>query len=145
MHVLLSIRPQFARLIFQGTKKYEYRKAIFGNEEVDTILVYACQPVGMIVGELKIEDILCASPGALWRKTRKHAGVSRTFFFEYFSGRDRGYAIKIGAAALYERPIDPYEVLESFTPPQSFMYLTSSPSWDNEVAEPATSLACLNG
>jgi predicted transcriptional regulator len=29
MKVLLSIKPQFAEMIFSGTKKYEFRRSVF--------------------------------------------------------------------------------------------------------------------
>ena len=32
MKVLLSIKPEFAEKIFNGTKKYEFRKSIFKNK-----------------------------------------------------------------------------------------------------------------
>ena len=34
MKVLLSIKPEFADKIFNGTKKYEFRKEIFNGSEV---------------------------------------------------------------------------------------------------------------
>ena len=34
MTVLLSIKPEFAEKIFDGTKKYEFRKSIFKNADV---------------------------------------------------------------------------------------------------------------
>ena len=34
MKVVLSIKPQFANKIFDGTKKFEFRKAIFKNQIV---------------------------------------------------------------------------------------------------------------
>ena len=40
MKVLLSIKPEFADKIFNGTKKYEFRKSIFKNKDVDTVVVY---------------------------------------------------------------------------------------------------------
>ena len=33
MNVLMSVRPQFCHLIFDGKKFYEYRKKIFVNSD----------------------------------------------------------------------------------------------------------------
>lgn len=33
MKVLLSIKPEFAERIFNGSKKYEFRKVIFKNPD----------------------------------------------------------------------------------------------------------------
>ena len=36
MKVVISIKPEFANKIFDGTKKFEFRKSIFKNEDVKT-------------------------------------------------------------------------------------------------------------
>ena len=37
--VLLSIKPEFAYKIFDGTKKYEFRKQIFKDSSVKKVIV----------------------------------------------------------------------------------------------------------
>ena len=123
MIVLLSIKPEFANRIFEGTKKYEYRKVIFRERGVNRILLYASSPVKRIVGELEVSKVLADTPSALWHATWRHSGVDETFFFEYFSGRDKGYAIKIRQATPYKNPINPYKKIRGFRAPQSFAYL----------------------
>lgn len=122
MDVLLSIKPQFSRLIFSGKKKYEYRKIIFNNPDVCKIVVYESSPTKMIVGELEIETVLNDTPREIWNKTKKYSGIDSHFFFTYFSGRQFGYAIKIRSARLYQEPIDPNHIISNFYAPQSFMY-----------------------
>ena len=46
MNVLLSIKPEFAFKIFDGTKKYEFRKSIFKKPGVKKVIVYASSPTG---------------------------------------------------------------------------------------------------
>ncbi len=123
MKVLLSIKPQFVKEIFNGTKKFEYRKAIFKNKDITTIVVYATMPVGKIVGEFEIDEILMEHPSKIWQKTKKHSGVSEEFYDEYFSGRDKAYAIKIKSLNEYSEPICPYINNDNFTAPQSFKYM----------------------
>ena len=67
MKVLLSIKPEFVQEIFTGKKKYEYRKAIF-TRSVDKVVVYSTKPVGMIVGEFTVENILNDTPSTLWTR-----------------------------------------------------------------------------
>ena len=55
MKILLSIKPEFVEEIFSGRKKFEYRKAIFTNKKVTSVIVYSTMPVGKIVGEFTIE------------------------------------------------------------------------------------------
>lgn len=120
MKVLLSIKPQFVEKIFNGTKKFEYRKKIFKRDDITSIVIYATMPVGKIVGEFDIDDILVDHPEALWIKTKKYSGTSEGFYDSYFMGRDKGYAIKIKSLNIYEKPKCPYEMYENFTAPQSF-------------------------
>jgi predicted transcriptional regulator len=122
MKVLLSIKPEFALRIFQGSKKYEYRRTIFKREGVTSVLVYASAPIGKVIGEFEIAQILCDKPTRLWRKTKTYAGISERDFFRYFIGAYQGYAIKVRRSAIYEVPL----LLRQFfvsCPPQSFMYL----------------------
>jgi len=119
---LLSIKPEFATRIFDGLKKYEYRRKTF-KHPVSRIVVYVTAPVSMVIGEFEVESILCDDIKSLWCQTKHSSGVSEAFFFSYFSDRENGYAIKIGKTTKYSTPIS---LLENYglQPPQSFIYLS---------------------
>lgn len=122
MKVLLSIKPEFAERIFDGSKKYEFRRSIFKNPDVKTVIVYASSPVQRVIGEFDIETVLRDSPKSLWKKTRKHSGISEEFFFAYFSERDIGFAIEVKKVRRFKKPRclrSSYDV----SPPQSFCYV----------------------
>ena len=53
MKVVLSIKPEFANKIFDGSKKFEFRKVIFKNEKIKTVIVYASSPVQKVIGGFK--------------------------------------------------------------------------------------------
>lgn len=122
MKILLSIKPEYVEKIFNGKKKFEYRKVLFNDTRVTTVVVYSTMPVGRIVGEFQIKRIHQDSPQSLWSKTQEFAGVDSVFFRDYFHGRESGYAIEIGHVSQYENPIDPRKAFEKFTAPQSFCY-----------------------
>lgn len=122
MIALLSIKPKFASLIFDGSKKFEYRKAIF-KQNVTKVIVYATAPVSMVIGEFTVEGILHDELDSLWQETQNEAGISEDFFYSYFSERSAGYAIVIGQAVQYSSPYRLKETL-GFHPPQSFVYLS---------------------
>jgi len=125
MNVLLSVKPQFAELIFSGAKRYEYRRVIFGRSDIKIIVLYATSPLKKIVGEFVIDEIIHDTPESLWTKTSTFAGVEQDYFFNYFLGKEKAFAIGIKDARKYPTPLDPQEMLLNFTPPQSFMYLAS--------------------
>ncbi len=122
MKVLLSIKPEFALKIFEGTKRYEYRRSIFARREVGKIVVYASDPIKKIIGEFEMGVILHDAPQALWDRTKIHAGISKEKFFEYFTNKTRGYAIEVKTSRIYNTPL-PLSHLKITSPPQSFMYL----------------------
>lgn len=122
MKVLLSIKPEFANKIFEGTKKYEFRRALFKNPDIKKIVVYASSPVQKVIGEFEIEEVLNLEVNELWRKTHLHSGITKDYFFQYFNDKTSGYAIKITRTKKYKKPKclrSDYNLL----PPQSFLYL----------------------
>ncbi len=123
MKILLSIKPEFVEQIFNGQKKYEYRKSIFSKKNISTVVIYSTMPVGKIVGEFNISSIIEESPEKLWNETELLSGISKSFFDEYFKDRAKGYALKIGKLKKYKEPIDPFLIFEKFVPPQSFRYI----------------------
>ena len=96
MTVLLSIKPEFAEKIFNGTKRYEFRKTIFKNTDVKTIIVYASSPVQKVIGEFTIDRILNDDLGTIWDETARYAGITYDFYMSYFANKEKAYAIKIG-------------------------------------------------
>lgn len=122
MKVLLSIKPEFAFKIFEGVKRFEFRKVIFKNPNVRTVVVYASSPVQQVIGEFEIDDILSSNPNEIWEQTKKYSGISEDFFYEYFADREIAHAIKIKEIKKYKTPLS---LKEDFNvlPPQSYLYL----------------------
>ncbi|MBO9154674.1 ASCH domain-containing protein [Chitinophaga sp. GCM10012297] len=121
MKVVLSIKPEFAEKIFNGTKKYEFRKSIFKNQEIKTVIVYASSPVQRVIGEFEIDEIINCGLDDLWNTTHQFSGISKQFFDKYFAQKEQGYAIKIKKVKRYKHP----KCLKSefnLLPPQSFAY-----------------------
>jgi len=120
--VLLSIHPEFADAIFDGRKRYEFRRVLF-KEDVDEVVVYATMPVARVIGRFKIADIHEDEPKALWAKTKAVAGVTKEKFDSYFKDRTKAFAIQVEDPVRFavSQPLSKYVV--SNTPPQSFCYL----------------------
>jgi predicted transcriptional regulator len=123
MKVLLSIKPEFANEIFNGKKKYEFRRMIFKNPNINEVIIYASSPVQKVVGEFKIEIIINKNLKELWAETKKHAGITEEYFLKYFEGKSKGYAIKVQDVVEYKKP---FKLKEKFglNPPQSFAYVS---------------------
>ena len=120
--VLLSIKPEFAHKIFEGSKKFEFRKQVFKDTSVKKVIVYSSSPEQKVIGEFEIETILSDTPNNIWIQTKLYSGISQEFYDEYFKGRDNAYAIKVASTKKYhkEKSLADYNVQSA---PQSFAYV----------------------
>jgi predicted transcriptional regulator len=139
MRVLLSIKPVHVENIRRGLKIFEFRRRLFARRDIQTVLIYCTMPVGRLVGEFDIANILEDEPEALWAVTAAGSGISKDFFDTYFQGRSRAFALQIGTLRLYNEPICPRDWFDNFTPPQSYMYVPS----DNSAGVSNRQLALL--
>lgn len=125
-NAILSIKPTYCRSILSGEKRYEFRKRVFKNpREVELVFIYSTSPIRKIVGAFRITEIIEDSPDAIWRRCRHAAGIERKDFFRYFSGVRCGFAVSIQNPIALD-PIDPWNHLPEFNPPQSFAYTNST-------------------
>ena len=121
----MSIKPEYVEKIFTGEKKFEYRKSIFSKKNIKTVVIYSTMPVGKVVGEFEIGEILSAHPSEIWVITKEFSGVNEGFYHQYFKDRDLAHAIQIRNIVVYNRAKTLNEVVVSNVAPQSFCYLDS--------------------
>ncbi len=72
----MSIKPEFAFKIFDGEKKFEFRKVIFKNPDIRTVVVYASSPVQQVIGEFEIDDFTDSGPPAVFSIGALSVGIS---------------------------------------------------------------------
>lgn len=121
--ILLSIKPDFAEKIFSTEKKYEFRRVLFAQKNVTTVVVYASSPIQKVIGQFEIEEVLEKNIKQLWQETEHAAGIVKSYFDEYFMGKDVGYAIKIKFPKLYTKEKCLMKDYAIQYPPQSFVYI----------------------
>lgn len=119
--MLLSINPEYVKRIFNGSKKYEFRKTKCRNN-VDSILIYETAPVMKVVGEATIKRIITGKPSDIWKKTKEGSGISKPFFDLYYGNRDYAVVYELDKVTKYEEPrsLVSYGILQA---PQSFRYI----------------------
>jgi predicted transcriptional regulator len=125
--LLLSIQPEYANKIFDGSKKVELRRMRPKLERGDWVLVYVSTPVKALMGAFQVERMVEAKPRRLWSEVRHEAGVTRREFESYYAGASMAYGIHLGKTERFSEPIelsDLRELWSGFHPPQSFRYLT---------------------
>lgn len=121
--ILLSIKPEYCKKIFDGSKKYEFRKRL-ANNNVKKIIVYATSPEMKVLGEVEVEGTLSMKKTPLWELTKKQAGISRKKYRLYFEQSTEAHAYILGRTMLYDKPLtlDSIGIKQA---PQSFVYLPS--------------------
>lgn len=121
MKLVLSIKPEYANKIFDGSKRYEFRRAIFKNKSIKSVIVYASSPVQKVIGEFEIEEVINCDLDTLWNLTSEYSGISEARYYDYFLNKKEGFAIKIKKVKKYSKPKS-LKTDFNLSPPQSFAY-----------------------
>lgn len=119
--IILSIHPSHIEKILSGEKQYEYRKRI--PTHIQHIVVYATAPIKMIVALIEVDTVIRGTPESIWGKTKKHAGVSKDFFMQYFADHEDSYAIKFKTVLKLKKPKNLMCLKSNINPQQSYTYL----------------------
>ncbi len=124
----MSIRPNYAAQIFDGTKTVELRRVRPRLTTGELVLVYASSPVKALLGAFEVSRVIAAPPSRLWNRVRRKAGTTREQFDNYFNGASWGYGIVLGRTWQFEKPVGLERLRQrqsNFRPPQSYHYLTA--------------------
>ena len=128
--LLLSLKPRYAELVFQGLKRAELRRRIPCVENRD-VFIYVSSPVRCLRGGFRVEHVWSGSPEQVWKKVERLARVERREFDAYYAGRSVAYAMRISKVWEYDEPVH-LEVLRKqlsdFVVPQSWRYVKPNES-----------------
>lgn len=106
--IMVSIRPEYAKMIFEGGKRFEYRKSIC--QDATAMVIYATAPVSKVVGEVEIKGIEKGSFEELWDRTKHASGIGRSALEKYFEEHGTCYAYSLGKVRKFSspRPVSSY-------------------------------------
>lgn len=137
--ILLSVRPQYAEKIFEGSKTVELRRVRPKYINKGTlVLIYVSSPVKSLSGAFKIDRIVEKTPSKLWGMVHKKAGVTRKEFNAYYKGVSIGIGIFFSEFFPLSKPIELQDLKQktsAFHPPQGFRYATPSDLALPQIAE----------
>jgi len=119
--ILLSIKPEHIRNIFNGNKLFEFR-TICCREDVSKIIIYATSPVKQVVGEAQVLEVIKDSPEKVWKLTSRYAGITKLFYDLYFQDKSKAVAYHLGNIKKYQKPLRLSDFGVNFAP-QSFVYV----------------------
>jgi len=124
-NVIISIKPEYALKILSGEKTIELRRR-FPVDQIEggIAVIYASSPIKKIIGYAVIKKVEQLSVDRLWRKHGVSACVTKDFFYSYFDGTNRGFALSLLNPTSLDEPLDIRRMEDEFmvTAPQSFRY-----------------------
>ena len=137
--IFLSIRPQYANKIFEGTKTVELRRVCPKHmRKGDLVLVYVSSPIKSLAGAFKVDRVVEESLQELWEMVHDKAGVTREEFDAYYDGVSIGVGIFFSEIWSLPEPIELEDLKEQmlgFHPPRGFRYATPSELASSRLAE----------
>ena len=78
--LLLSLKPRFADLIFEGVKRAELRRRSLVQMEGREVFVYVTSPIMMLRGGFRVGAVWTGTPQDIWDKVSEWAGVDKDDF-----------------------------------------------------------------
>jgi len=124
--LLLSLKPRFADLVFGGLKTVELRRRSPKNLGGRDVFVYVTNPDRVLRGGFRVGNVWTGTPEEIWEIVSENAGIDKSDYDAYYSGRDIAYALEIVDVWEFE-DAHPLETLRqmwgNFVVPQSWRYV----------------------
>lgn len=124
--LLISLRPRYADLVFEGLKKAELRRRDLTRMKGRDVFVYVTSPVKALRGGFHVGEVIAGTPDEIWEEVSSEARLKKSEFDAYYAGRKIACALKIKYYWEYENPLELSELrakFRSFVVPQSWRYL----------------------
>lgn len=122
--MLISIKTKYANQIFEGTKKYEYRRKSIGEKNCNKkIYVYSSEKDKAIIGYIIVDKIIEGNADYVLKNTDNE---NNSDLLAYFEGNDKCYALQIKSTCKFKTPIYLNEIKsedKNFVAPQFYRYI----------------------
>ena len=121
--VLVSIRPEYAAMIYAGTKTVEFRRRLpdaAGGWR--RFYIYETKPVAMVTGWAEVTGASVAPVDVIWGVFGKNGGIHHDDFMTYMGGSKSAWALLLRRVYPFAEPLP----LSSFgvdRAPQSWRYI----------------------
>jgi predicted transcriptional regulator len=127
--LLISLKPDYADLVFRGLKTAELRRRLSEHIVDRDVFVYVSSPIKELRGGFRVGQVWSGSPEQIWATVSRLAGVSREVFDNYYYGTNVAFAIEILDVWQYANPRS-LDNLRSqfpgFVVPQSYRYVKAN-------------------
>ena len=133
-NLLISIKTKYANQIFDGTKKFEFRRRSIGDKNCNKkIFVYSSEKDREIIGYIIVDKILKGNLNYILEATNYKNSKD---IIDYFYGCDECYALHISETHKFWEPIKLEYIknkYKDFVIPQFYRYIKKDESIFNEL------------
>ena len=124
--LLLSLKPCYADMVFDGLKRGELRRRIASCIENRNVFVYVSSPSRELRGGFRVGQVWTGTPDYVWQFVSHLASIDKQEFDMYFFGCKVAFALEITKVWEYDNPVQ-LDFLKrrfgQFVIPQSWRYL----------------------
>lgn len=124
--ILLSVKPRFADLIFNGRKKAELRRRFSMSTKNLDAFIYVTSPDKVLRGGFRVARIWHGTPDAVWGDVRRIAQIKKNEYKAYYAESTVAYALAIADVWECDTPLC-FQALKrqfrKFVAPQSWRYV----------------------
>lgn len=127
--LLISVKPEFADKILEGSKTIELRKSSPNVQCGDLIVLYSTIPVAAVVGICRVGGIIKCPPQELWELHSNQLGIDYSRYEDYYKDMSTCIGIKLEKACSLRNKLpllNIKRIFPSFSPPQTFRYFTKT-------------------
>jgi predicted transcriptional regulator len=128
---ILSIKPQYADRILDGSKTIELRRSSMGLKRGDVVLVYVSSPEQKLAFWFRVAEVERLPVDEMWRRHAEHLGIPKPDFDAYFAGANAAVGLHVGQVCRLDPPIPLstiQQLVPGFVPPQGMIWLNEGPS-----------------
>ena len=146
--LLLSLKPHYADLIFEGLKTAELRRRIASHIKDRDVFIYVSSPIMALRGGFRVGEVWSGIPEDVWSMVSEFASIDKQDFDIYFEGQTIAYAFEIQEVWEYQNPVSLNTLrnrFSNFVVPQSWRYVRLDESrffWEMERKTTETRLPC---
>ena len=125
---LISIMSFYARQIFDGTKKFEFRKSAIKEQDIcKTFYVYSAKDDKAIVGSFVVEKVHKGNLAEILKISGYDKRSDRGEIESYFANSKDCYALQLSQVKKFEKPL-PLQQMRAIEPkvvlPQYWTYVS---------------------
>ena len=124
--LLLSLKPHYANLVFEGLKTAELRRRIASHIKDRDVFIYVSSPIMALRGGFRVGEVWSGIPEDVWSMVSEIASVDKQDFDIYFQGQTIAYAFEIQEVWEYQNPVSLKTLrnrFSNFVVPQSWRYV----------------------